>query len=217
MNDLALIAIGAAAGFFLAVIAVMVAALWHIATGFRRTVIAALNKNAEAAAAQSHIVDKLRSEVALAMSKMDAERMYEASLAIQRASKSLNVQVDTLQKAVFAHPAPPAFDLGPDTFTIEDEAAEDARIIAERNRWAQPDPLAGLTDEEKNRRVSLFFEQRRRDGMSRMGSAPPTAGAGAYATLLEEAQPAPAKPPADIHEEGSEEPWDLDGKGELGE
>lgn len=218
MNDLALIAIGAAAGFFLAVIAVMVAALWHIATGFRRTVIAALAKNTEAFTAQTAIVDKLRAEVALALSRMDAERLYEASLAVQRSAKSLSAQIATLQKVVFAQPAPPAFDLGPETFGMDDEAADDARILAEQARWAQPDPLAGLSEEEKNRRVQQFFEQRRQDGISRFGSSPPTAGAGAYASLIEEAQQrVPPTPPPGDFDDASGEDGDLSGNGELGE
>lgn len=82
----------------------------------------------------------------------------------------------------------------------------------------QPNPLASLSEEEKNRRVQAFFERRRADGISRFGSAPPSAGSGAYASLLEDAaqQEPPAKPPADFGDE-DESDVDLTGKGELGE
>lgn len=217
MNDLALLAIGIGFGFALAIIAVMVYVLWTTATGFRRTVNASLAKVTESLAAQNATTEKLRTEVTLALSRMDAERLYEASLAVQRSAKSLSAQIATLQKVVFAQSAPPAFDLGPETFGMDDEAADDARILAEQARWAQPDPLAGLSEEEKNRRVQQFFEQRRQDGISRFGSSPPTAGAGAYASLIEEAQQrVPPTPPPGDFDDASGEDGDLSGNGELG-
>lgn len=220
MNDLALLAIGAGFGLALALIAVMVYGVWTTASGFRRTVNASLAKVAESLAAQNAVVDKLRAEVSLALSRMDAERLYEASLAVQRSSKAMGSAVATLTKAIYAQPAAPAFDLADPMAGIEDEAEDDARVMAEQSRWAQPDPLAGLSEEEKNRRVHEFFQNRQRDaGINRFGSSPPTAGAGAYASLIEEAQQSapPTKPPADIHDEPDDAPWELDGKGELGE
>jgi hypothetical protein len=216
MNDLALIAIGAILGMALALTAVMVYSLWITASGFKRTVNAALAESTKALTAQNAIVDKLRSEVALALSRMDAERLYEASLAVQRSSKAMAGAVATLTKAIYAQPA---IDTGPETFGIEDEAEDDARMIAEHQRWAGADPLAGLSEEEKNRRVQMFFENRRRTqqgGISHLGSSPPVAGAGAYASLLDTQEPAPAKPPADFDDMMGEENGALDDKGEFG-
>lgn len=218
MNDLALIAIGGGLGFALALIAVMVYVLWTTAAAMRRAANASITKSTEATASLHAVVGQMRTELATSLSRMDAERLYEASLAVQRSAKSLSAQIATLQKVVFAQPAPPAFDLSPETFGIEDEAADDARMLAEQARWAQPDPLAGLSEEEKNRRMQQFFEQRRQNGISRFGSAPPTAGAGAYASLIEEAQQQtpPAKPPGDFDDAG-EEGFDATGRGELDE
>lgn len=217
MNELALIAIGAAFGLALALVAVMVYALVTTATGFRRTVNASLTKVADELAAQKMSLNVLRADISASLSRMDAERLYEASLAVQRSAKSLSAQITTLQKVVFAQPA---IDTGPETFGIEDEAEDDARMLAEQARWAgQPDPLAGLSEEEKNRRVQQFFQNRPRGGISHFGSAPPTAGAGAYASLLEEAQQRvpPTPPPGDFDDANGEDGLDLSGKGELGE
>jgi hypothetical protein len=228
MNDLALIAIGFLLGLVLAVVAVLAFALWREASMQRTesknyaTLIldhfkASRNALDMFRRENTMQIEKLRSEVALALSRMDAERLHDASLAIQRSSKQMSAAVATLTKAIYAQPA---IDTGPETFGIEDEAADDARMLAEQNRWAaQPDPFAGLTEEEKNARVQQYFQNRQRNGISHFGSAPPAAGAGAYASLLEEAQQVapPMKPMADFDDMAAEDGLDLSGKGELGE
>jgi hypothetical protein len=114
-------------------------------------------------------------------------------------------------------------------------------MLAERGRWqassststAYPDPLnplAGLSEEEKQRRIAEFFRQRARQA-SQQGtlsdlasfspsistSAPPAPGSGAYASLLDLAaqQPPTAKPAPDFSTFEEEGGVDLAGKGEL--
>lgn len=217
MNELALIAIGAGFGLSLALIAIMVYALVTTASKFCDKLTVSLTKVSDSLTSQKLMLEHLRTEISMSLSRMDAERLYEASLAVQRSAKSLSAQITTLQKVVFAQPA---IDTGPETFGIEDEAEDDARMLAEQARWSgQPDPLAGLSEDEKNRRVQQFFQNRARGGISHLGSSPPTAGAGVYASLLEEAQQRvpPTPPPGDFDDANGEDGLDLSGKGELGE
>lgn len=241
LNDLALLAIGLGLGLALSLVAVMVAALLYVAYRQREQSRQAQLQITQLLQSSTQAIDKLRGEVGLSLSRMDAERLYEASLAIQRASRSLSSQVGALNKAVFAQSSlGPGLDVSnggygqslPEQFTMEDEAADDERMLREANRWnggpsvspaAVPDPLASLTDEEKSHRVQRFFEQRRQQvrtatGIRSISDTPPAAGAGAYRSLLEEAEevagPSP-QPPTLPDFLPDEEAAELTGKGEL--
>src|SRR5579863_601220 len=242
MNDLALLAIGCGFGLALALVAVMTYVLYRAASLARSATAAALTNVTSALAQQNLAIDKLRGEVSLSLSRMDAERLYSASLAIQRASRTLAQQTDTLQKALFAaSPASPAIDFSePAAFDLNDEAMDDQRLMQERARWQgahsqqgqpqpQSSPLDALSEEEKAARVQEFFA-RRRNGISAANqpfpsssafpSTPPTAGSGAYASLVEQVaatQPfVPRAAPADFDDAGVGQEVDLDDKGELG-
>jgi len=240
MNDLALLAIGCGFGLALALVAVMTYVLYRAASLARSATAAALTNVTSALAQQNLAIDKLRGEVSLSLSRMDAERLYSASLAIQRASRTLAQQTDTLQKALFAaSPASPAIDFSePAAFDLNDEAMDDQRLVQERARWqgahsqqgqqqTQASPLDALSEEEKAVRVQEFFA-RRRNGISAatpfpssaFPSTPPTAGSGAYASLVEQVaatQPfVPRAAPADFDDAGVGQEVDLDDKGELG-
>lgn len=201
MNDLALIAIGLLFGIVLAVVAGAAGFLFWTAIQMRKE--AAESKKEVSAAIKSNTVaiDKMRGEVALALGQMDAQRLYEASVGIIGAKKQLTAIVNQLNKVVFAAAPEPAPPTG---FTMEDEAADDARMIEERNRWLaqQPDPIPA-------EQVNDFFEQRRRNnkgGIRSMSTPPPD---GAYLSITE-AQP--EKPVATLPDLGDEE---LTGVGEL--
>jgi hypothetical protein len=226
MNELALILIGLILGLSLALVAGLTYALWTSARSLRQTVTAALADSSAALAASTLATDKLRGEVSLSLSRMDAERLYAASLSIQRASKSLAGQVGVLQKTLFAAAPAPALDFAPssppDAFGLDDEALDDARMVQERARWQQAgqaggavaplDPLAGLTDAEKSLRVQQYFERRRAAGEGNPlaypptypptypPSTPPAPGSGAYSSLLDDValRPTPTPPPADF-------------------
>lgn len=242
MNDLALLAIGIGFGLALSLVAIMTYVLWtsarkmqHDIGVFIQTVPALRDQIASA-------LDKLRGEVSVGLAKMDAERLYSASINLQRLVKSLGMQVDTMQKAVFAQPPSPAIDWTPPGTGLDTEAEDDARMLADRARWRQEtsqpayqpvgypagyppaaDPLANLSEEDKSRRVLEYFERQRaaRAGYpypaSQPDSTPPTAGSGAYASLLDEAnrQPVLTPLPPDFSGMEPEEGVDLIAKGEL--
>lgn len=232
MNDLALIAIGCGFGLSLALVSVLACFLaWS--TYKQRELTQTAQKNlARLLESNMQSVDRLRGEVTLALSRMDAERLYAASLQIQRASRSLGQQVDTLQRALFASQHGPAISTGPDpAFSLDEEALDDERLVAERARWQgahqpQPGPLDGLSDEEKAARVQQFFQRRRGEqaggtgGIYSPASTPPAAGSGIYASLLEEVQATqpfvPRAAPADFDDAGTGDGVDLTEKGELG-
>jgi len=224
MNDLALLAIGIGMGLALALVAVMVYSLYRLVTQFRSSAAALLARVHEALAADKFSMDQLRGEVTLALSRVDAERLYSASLTLNRLVKSLASQVDTLQRALFAQPPAPAIDWTSPGTGLDDEAADDARMLAERARWQPisqpasqptnqppPDPLVSLTEEEKSLRVQQFFERRRAEqaaagmtvgsgayqpftGSVLPPSTPPAAGSGIYSSLLDEAGQRPQPP-----------------------
>jgi hypothetical protein len=231
MNDLALLAVGMGAGLALALVAVMVYALYRTASAFSASVTSALARASDALATSKLSMDQLRGEVTLGLSRLDAERMYTTSLSLQRLVKSLTIQVDTLQKALFAQPAQPALDFTQTGMGLDDEAVEDAV------RYTSPlrppdDPLAGLTEAEKAVRVQQFFERRRQEqaltGQAAYATAgpgsvfgystPPAAGAGIYSSLLDEANqhPVPVPPPLDFSGLELEEGVEWMEKGELG-
>jgi hypothetical protein len=222
MNDLALLAIGLFGGFLLAVIAVLVYVLWSSARKMQHSLGVFFNTIPTLRDSISNSVDKLRGDVSVGLSKMDAEKMYAASIQLQRLVKSLGQQVDTMQKALYAQPPAPAIDWTPAGTGLDEEAADDARMIAERNRWAAMsgvgaggigrhpedqlnDPLAGFSDDEKRQRTLEYFERRRAAQAGfpyppaspaspfSPASTPPAAGSGAYASLLDEAA---SQPPA---------------------
>ncbi|MDE2103576.1 MAG: hypothetical protein KGL39_40425 [Patescibacteria group bacterium] len=241
LNDLALLSIGIGFGAAICLVAVLVYALYRTASSFSRTVNASLKLAADQLAANKLAIQQMQSNVNFALSRLDAEALRASSLAIQRAAKTLGGQVDQLQKVVFAQPAAPALDFSPQGLGMDVEAEDDARLIDEqRSRWqpsplppqsftAPPaDPLAGLSEEEKRRRTLEYFERRR---AAQAGfpypaagaadyaapSAPPTAGSGIYASLLEEAASRPPAPSPAPDFSGTEldSEVDLVGKGEL--
>ena len=241
MNDLALLSIGLGLGLALALVAILCAAMfWTTWKQREQTRIAQkflthlLEQNTQAIAA-------LRGDVAAALSRLDAERLYSASINLQRLVKSLALQVDTLQRTVFHQPAGPALDFsqaGMQAGTnLDEEAEDDTRMLREAGRWQPPpaspsnpnlppaDPLAGLPEEERAKRVLEYFERKRAAaaGFPYLAesfpspSTPPAAGSGAYASLLDEAsqRPQPSPSPADFSGMEPEEGVELVDKGEL--
>jgi len=207
MNDLALIAIGLLFGIVLCVVGVAAAFLFWTAIQMRKESADSRKETTAAIKSNTVAIDKMRGEVGLALSQMDAQRLYEASVAIVGAKKQLAQIVAHLNKVVYAS-QPPGLDMsGTQGFTLEDEAADDQRMISERNRWLaqqQPDAI----DPE---RVNDFFEQRRRSnrgGIHTMESTPPAAGA--YQAVVEQQSEKPVATLPDLEPES-----ELAGTGEL--
>jgi hypothetical protein len=211
MNSLALLSIGLGLGLLLALMVIAAASLLWAASRMFRTA-AAIQKITVAATDRLSVdLGKLQTEVSLHLSRMDAERIYECSLALQQSARTLKKQIGSLQSLVYASSASasPAIDTSPApaAFSMDDEAVDDARMVSERNRWLAgqegEDPLAGLSEEEKQERVSQFFARRRHSNgsadaatdihpigaassissISSLSSTPPVTGA--YASLLE--------------------------------
>ena len=229
LDILALIAIGIGVGLALALVAVMVYSLYRTVITFRASSSSLLNRVHEALAADKFAMDQLRSEVNLALSRIDAERLHAASLQIQGSAKLFSQQIDQLQRVVFAQPPAPAIDFTAPGMGMETEAEGDARVfrgtsaIAGAGPVQAADPLAYLTEEEKQRRVNEFFERRRQQSQQRVqpfSSTPPVAGSGVYSSLLDEAvhrqESVPPPLPTDFSGLESEEGVELVDKGELG-
>jgi hypothetical protein len=206
MNELALIAIGLLFGVVLSVVAIAAGTLFYVSVQMRRESTEAKRDVAAAIQLNTIAIDKMRGEVGLALSQMDAQRLYEASVAIQKVSKLLHGTVSQLNKVVYAA-VPPGLDMGgPQTpgFTLEEEAADDARMLEERRRWQAEQTVPSVSPEA----VSDFFEQRRRNGIYSVGSTPPATGA--YQAVAEQQPERPVETLPDI---GGDD--DLTGQGEL--
>lgn len=202
MNDLALIAIGLLFGIVLAVVAGAAGFLFWTAIHMRKEAGESKKEVSAAIKANTVAIDKMRGEVALSLSQMDAQRLYEASVGIIGAKKQLTAIVNQLNKVVFA--ATPEVPSTPG-FTMEEEAADDARMLDERNRWLAGEPI----DPEQ---VNDFFEQRRRNnkgGIHKIGSTPPPDGA--YLSIREAQTERPVETLPDLGDE------ELTGVGELKE
>ena len=201
MNDLALIAIGMMFGMVLLLVGIAAAFLFYTAVQMRKESAESKKSVAAALKANTAAIDLLRSEVALSLSRMDAERLYEASVSIQKANKRLGATAQMLSKIVFASTSPaPGLDMtGTPGFTMEEEAADDARMLDERNRWLadqQPEPVNAA-------QVNDFFAERRRHqrgGIHTIGSTPPPNGA--YQSVT---QDQPEKPVATLPDLGDED------------
>ena len=245
MNDLALLAIGVGFGLILALVAVMTYSLHSTAKNLRQDLSSAVANLTTTATTSAQSIHQFRNDLTAAISRLDGDRIYAASVSLQRTAKSLAATTSSLEHAVLAQPSSPAIDTTFSGMTsLDEEAADDARMLAERGRWqassststAYPDPLnplAGLSEEEKQRRINDFFRQRARQSgqpaalsdlnsfsslsSSISTSAPPAPGSGAYASLLDLAaqQPPTAKPAPDFSTFEEEGGVDLAGKGEL--
>jgi hypothetical protein len=207
MNELAVLVIGMIFGGGILLMALAAAFIFYTAVQMRKESGDSKKETTAAIKANTAAIDKMRGEVALALSQMDAQRLYEASVAIQKASKLLIDTTQQLNKVVYAATPPDLLGrpLMPG-FNLEDEAMDDARMIAERNRWQ-----AGQAPEVSPQAVNDFFEERRRKnagGIYSVGSTPPAATA--YETI---AQQQPERQVETLPDIGGEE--ELTGAGEL--
>ena len=110
MNELALIAIGLLFGVVLAVVAIAAGFMFYTAIQMRRESTESKRDTVEAIRLNTIAIDKMRGEVGLALSQMDAQRLYEASVGIQRVNKNLMASVAQLNKIVFAA-VPPGLEM----------------------------------------------------------------------------------------------------------
>jgi len=245
MNDLALLSIGLGLGLALALVAVMVYVLYRAAQRLSQSA----SRMLVSVQRVEVVTNNLRADLTAALSRLDADRLYTASLQLQRLVKSFTLQVDTLQRTVFTQPPAPALDFSQAGMAVgtelDEEAADDARMLREVGRWQQPqsinqpaiDPLANLSEDEKRRRVLEHFERRRAAAAGApydpgynpalsnplagfapsSSSTPPAAGSGIYASLLDEAsqRPAPNPLPPDFSGMEPEDGVELSEKTEL--
>jgi hypothetical protein len=199
VNSLALIAVGLILGSSVMLIAGIGAALlWAVFQ--QRSQTEAVGKLIQA---QTQAMKGMKGEIALGLSRMDAERMYEASLAIQRSSQTLRGQVKAIQKAMFRS--------DPEGLDLSTQIPDDSEMGPDVDGFGNP--LAGLSEEERQRQLNEYLERRRatqRSGIRHIGDTPPTPMSGVYAQYIEDmkANPPAPKPPADLHDE----PGTFDGE-----
>jgi hypothetical protein len=184
VNELAILVIGMIFGGGILLMALAAGFLFWTAVQMRKDSGDAKKETTAAIKANTVAIDKMRGEVALALSQMDAQRLYEASVAIQKASKLLISSTAQLNKVVYAA-TPPDIPVE-QGWNLDEEAAEDARISAERNRWMagqEPDAIDPAAVQD------FFANRNKRNGVYSVGSTPPATTA--YEEL---AQQQPMKP-----------------------
>lgn len=175
MNDLALIAIGLLFGIVLAVVMIAAAFLFWTAIQMRKEASEAKRDVAKAMRECTQAITEIRIEVANSLAKLNPDRVDEAYAGIVKSHRTLSGIVGQLNKIVFAAVQPEM----PTGFAMDDEAADDARMLAERNRW-----MAQQAPEVSQEQVNDFFATRRRNGVYSVGSTPPATGA--YQAIAEQ-------------------------------
>lgn len=189
-------------GILMALVGVMAYALHRSAVDIKQVAQQSADLVAKVISQNTQTIDKLRGEVALSLSRMDADRLHDAATQIQTGAKALGQQTATLSRLIFAAAGQSALAPGtlagfPDpapmdsSFSMEDEALDDATMLAERTRWQRgqagqaagamaadptprwgapppsplniplPDAFAGLTENQIKQRIAAFYERRR--------------------------------------------------------
>lgn len=199
MNDLALIAIGLLFGIVLAVVMIAAAFLFWTAIQMRKEAADAKRDVAKAMRECTQAINEIRIEVANSLAKLNPDRVDEAYAGIVKSHRTLSGIVGQLNKIVFAAVTPEM----PTGFAMDDEAADDARMLAERNRW-----MAQQAPEVSQEQVNDFFANRRRNGVYSVGSTPPATGA--YQAIAEQQAEKPPQTLPDLDPDA-----ELAGTGEL--
>lgn len=193
MNSFGLVSIGLVLGLVVATLVVAIAAMIYLAWQ-QRSSIRSVRVAAQRLVAENTVaVDKLRTEVTMLLQQVDAERMYQASLGMQRGVRQLTETVAMLSKLVYASGAgAPESSPGP---TIS---------YPTRSMDADQTSAAGILGEDEADRIQA--EQ----WLTRPGrSWPPVTGMAAQAAQPEPQQQPEALPPVhplpDIHDAYSDD------------
>lgn len=101
MTTLSILIIGLFAGLLIAMLAGSTILLTYIAWRIHRDSQLSAAASRRAVNSSTMAIDRMRGEVALALSSMDANRLHDASLAIQHGVKSFQQTVATLSQLVF--------------------------------------------------------------------------------------------------------------------
>jgi len=190
-------------GVLLALLGILAYSLYKSSADQRQSILLWRQEIGRVVSDTSATTDRLRLDLLAALSKFDADRLYEASQVIQQGAAHLAAQVQTLGKVFYASAAGTAagidamFDpLSPQSgssgggggypgqfqpqrplapgFTMEDEAADDARMLRERNRWSSAGGAYGGTPPP----TSLSFAEELTDLGASQAAAPPDPFAG---------------------------------------
>lgn len=114
---------------------------------------------------QNEVIGGLRSDVTIALSKFDGDRLHDASLAIQSSSKQLNQSVATFSKLLFAQAgANPTVPLAgfpqpqmSEAFGLEDERMDDEYLNSQASRWGQSHGQVGWAGVQQQ--VPMQYQQ----------------------------------------------------------
>jgi hypothetical protein len=113
MTPLALITIGILAGLLLTVNLLSIATLVYMTWQQRRDLAASQAATRRAIASSTIATDRMRQEITLALSSMDANRLHESSLTIQSNVKLLQQAIAAFSKIVFSAGAGDSMNLTP--------------------------------------------------------------------------------------------------------
>lgn len=102
MNELAIIVVGIILGLSVALLAGSIGVLAYLSWRQRELMTASIHSIQQALTRSNDVVSQLRIDVIHSLTAIDANRLSEASLAIQHSSKALNNTVSALNKVVFA-------------------------------------------------------------------------------------------------------------------
>ena len=102
MNSFGLISVGLLLGIVGAALLLAIAALVYLSWQQRASITSARAAMTSAVEANTAATEKLRTELTLLMQQIDAERMYQASLGMQRSVKQLVEAANFLHKVIYA-------------------------------------------------------------------------------------------------------------------
>lgn len=149
LAPLALIILGMFLGVLILVVILAIVALVVITLVQRRETIAARELLARTLARNTTVITNLQREVTLSLSRMDVDRMHDASVAIQQTTKSLSSVATHLKKLLFTQPG----DAGTvDQFGI----SNDGLLGSDLNDEAMQD--AAQVDQWQARRVGMDYD-----------------------------------------------------------
>lgn len=193
MIQFGLLSVGLLLGIILALVAVAAYLMFRSVSEQRAETRQAMQSMATIISRNTRATETLRSDVTMALARMDADKLHDASQQIQVCIKQFSVAVGQLSRLMYAQQqVNPGSGYDPNlgtfttpaagAFSVDDEATDDARMLAERQRWNREqaeemrpnpasvsppslmpmdDPFAGMTTDQRAKAVQDFFAARR--------------------------------------------------------
>jgi hypothetical protein len=164
LSTFALVALGLLIGLLVAALIVAAGALAYSATLQRREAKRTAAAIARILTTNTSAINLLRTEVVGALARMDADRLHDASIGVQRGAKRLVEAVNMLYKIAYTSTTNAEID-GPLPPGLDEEAADDAARMGDRLTGTETpqehSPWHYLSEQERRQRVNDFFAQKR--------------------------------------------------------